>query len=125
MLTTGQDIAIEVTGDGLVLPSREATSLSLATSELIQNAVEHAFIGRERGRIVVRLQAGPDEHAVIVDDDGIGNTREQPPAKGLGLQIVEALVNDDLKGCFELIGAPAGTRAVIRFPNPAGRGVEM
>jgi two-component sensor histidine kinase len=125
MLTGGQDIEIAVTGDGLTLPSREATSLSLATSELVQNAVEHAFAGRERGRIAVQLQAGPDENAVIVVDDGIGNTRAGSPAKGLGLQIVEALVNDDLKGCFELIGSPAGTQAVIRFPSPARRGVEL
>ena len=125
MLTTGQDIAIEVTGDGLVLPSREATSLSLATSELVQNAVEHAFTGRDRGRILVQLQTGPDDNTVIVDDDGIGNTRAQSAAKGLGLQIVETLVSDDLKGCFELIGTPAGTQAIIRFPSPVRRGVEM
>jgi two-component sensor histidine kinase len=125
MLTAGQEIAIAVTGDCLVLPSREATSLSLATSELVQNAVEHAFTGRGSGRILVQLQAGPDESAVIVEDDGIGNTRVGSSPKGLGLQIVETLVSDDLKGSFQLIGSPDGTRAVIRFPSPPSRGVEM
>jgi two-component sensor histidine kinase len=126
MLTTGRGIEIAVTGDHLVLPSREATSLSLATSELVQNAVEHAFAGRASGRVLVQLEAGPSESAVIVQDDGVGNTRAQAPTKGLGLQIVETLVCDDLKGRFELTTLPTGTRAAIRFPTQrlAGPGVK-
>lgn len=125
MLTTppaGQGITIAVTGDRLVLSSREATSLSLATSELVQNAVEHAFAGRESGRILVQLRAGSDECVVSVEDDGVGNTLAQSSTKGLGLQIIEALVHDDLKGRFELMATPAGTQAIIRFPNLAGTG---
>jgi signal transduction protein with GAF and PtsI domain len=121
MLTESHDISIEVTGDRLFLPSREATSLSLATCELIQNAVEHAFIGRDRGRIQVQLQAAPDLCVASVEDDGTG-VQGQPSSKRLGLQIVETLANDDLKGHFELISSPAGTRAVIQFPCPAGGG---
>jgi two-component sensor histidine kinase len=124
MLTAGQGIAIAVTGDRLVLPSREATSLSLATSELVQNAVEHAFVGRDNGRILVQLQVGSTESAVIVEDDGIGNTRTQAPIKGLGLQIVETLVSDDLKGRLELLASPTGTRAIVRFPSLASTGAK-
>ena len=125
MLTEGQGIEIAVTGDRLALPSREATSLALVASELVQNAVEHAFAGRESGRILVQLQVGPGENAVVVQDDGVGNARAQAPTKGLGLQIVEALVHDDLKGRFELIASPVGTRAVIRFPNLASAGAKL
>ena len=124
MFTAGQDIAIAVTGDRLMLPSREATSLSLATSELVQNAVEHAFAGRGSGRILVQLQVEPGECAVVVQDDGIGSLRTPSPTKGLGLQIVEALIRDDLKGHFELSAAPSGTRATIRFPNLASAGAK-
>jgi two-component sensor histidine kinase len=120
MSTAGRGIAIAVKGDCLVLPSREATSLALATSELIQNAVKHAFVGRERGRIHVQLQGGPEENVVTIEDDGIG--RRKTSSKGLGLQIVETLVGDDLKGRFESTSSPAGTRAVIRFPSAAGAG---
>jgi two-component sensor histidine kinase len=124
MLTSGQGIAITVTGDHLVLPSREATSLSLATNELVQNAVEHAFAARDSGRILVQLKVGPGESEVIVEDDGVGSTRTEVPTKGLGLQIVETLVSDDLKGRFELNASPTGTRAVIRFPSPATAGAK-
>jgi two-component sensor histidine kinase len=114
-----------VTGDRLVLPSREATSLSLAASELVQNAVEHAFVGRSTGHIVVQLHLGPgDKNAVIVEDDGVGSAQAQAPIKGLGLQIVETLVNDDLKGNFELVSSPAGTRAIIWFPNLTSPGAK-
>jgi GAF domain-containing protein len=123
MQTTRQSIAIMVNGDCLVLPSREATSLALATSELVQNALKHAFAGRETGKILVQLYDSADEIMVIVEDDGVGNLRRATASKGLGLQIVETLVNDDLKGHFELNPSPIGTKAVIRFQHLASAGV--
>jgi two-component sensor histidine kinase len=122
MLGAGQKIELEVSGDRLILPSREATSLALATSELAQNAIKHAFPGFDRGRIRVLLQAGTEESLVIVEDDGVGNTRPPSSSKGLGLQIVEALVNEDLKGRLEINPSPQGTRAMIHFPSPAAAG---
>jgi two-component sensor histidine kinase len=109
-----------VTGDGLVLPSREATSLALATSELIQNAVKHAFAGRDRGQINVQLHLGAGESEVIVEDDGVGAAQPPTSPGGIGLQLVETLVREDLKGRFDSTASPAGTRAVIRFPGAAG-----
>ncbi len=117
MLGAGKQIQLEVSGDRLVLPSREATSLALATSELVQNALKHAFTGCDSGKVTVRLQAGPQECSVIVEDDGVGSAQPPSTRKGIGLQIVEALVHDDLKGKFELNPSSQGTRAVIRFPG--------
>jgi two-component sensor histidine kinase len=125
MLTAGQSIVIEVTGDRLVLPSREATSLALVASELVQNAIEHAFTGRASGWILVELQVEPDTSTILVEDNGVGNTRAQSPTKGLGLQIVETLVHDDLKGRFELIATSSGTRAAIQFPNVSTTGARL
>ncbi len=123
MLPSGQGITLSVGGDRLVLPSREATSLALATSELVQNAVKHAFPSCESGQVRVRLQAGTGESGecvVIVEDNGAGGARPQATtSKGLGLKIVETLVGEDLKGHFELVTSPEGTRATIRFPIPA------
>lgn len=117
MLSGGQDITITVHGDRLMLPSREATALALATSELVQNAVKHAFVGRASGAIRVQLEATPNENIVTVQDNGIGGGKTPGASKGLGLQIINALVNDDLKGKFELNLSPEGTRAVIHFPK--------
>lgn len=120
MQAGGRGIAIAVTGDGLVLPSREATSLALATSELVQNAVKHAFAGRDRGRIDVQLHLGVGDSEVVVEDDGVGAAHAPASAGGIGLQLVETLVREDLKGRFDSTPSPAGTRAVIRFPAAAG-----
>jgi len=124
MVSPGRSIAITVSGDGLVLPSREATSLALATSELVQNAVKHAFPGRASGCIVVQLEAGKGESAVSVEDDGVGTAQLAKSSRGLGLEIVNALVGDDLKGRLEWATSPAGTRATIRFPSPAATGAK-
>lgn len=123
---SGSELKIElnVSGDRLILPSREATSLTLATSELVQNAIKHAFPGYTRGRIAVLLHAGTDEDQVIVEDDGVGSNRPPSSTKGLGLQIVEALV-EDLKGRLELNPSPQGTRAMILFPSPGNTGGKL
>ena len=88
--------------------------------------MEHAFAGRDNGQILVQLEAATGECAVIVQDDGVGSTLASSSTKGLGLQIVETLVSDDLKGRFELTALPTGTRAAIRFPTQrvAGPGVK-
>ncbi|MEW6366733.1 MAG: GAF domain-containing protein [Acidobacteriota bacterium] len=115
MLVPGQSIEVTVSGDTLVLPSREATSLALAASELLQNAVKHAFVGRSSGRIELRIENSPDENRVVVEDNGVGTARRSTTGGGIGHQIVDALVKDDLKGSFDLSSGPAGTRATIRF----------
>jgi two-component system, sensor histidine kinase PdtaS len=122
MLGSGQQIDLEVHGDRLILPSREATSLSLATSELVQNALKHAFQGCESGRILVLLQAGSEENRVIVEDNGIGDMKPPSSQKGLGLQIVDALVTEDLKGRLEITASTQGTRVAICFhcSSPTG-----
>ncbi|MFN2164715.1 MAG: GAF domain-containing protein, partial [Anaerolineae bacterium] len=68
------DLAVEVAvgGDEVALPSQAATSLALAVNELIQNALEHAFVDRASGSVVVSLQRAPGELRVQVRDDGVG-----------------------------------------------------
>jgi GAF domain-containing protein/anti-sigma regulatory factor (Ser/Thr protein kinase) len=126
---------VSVEGDGLVLPSQAATALALATNELIQNALEHAFVQRESGHVKVLLQDGGDVLTVSVVDDGVGmeTSGEAGPAPGLpnrsgapersadvglGLEIVTTLVTEDLKGSFDLGADESGTRATIRLPRP-------
>jgi signal transduction protein with GAF and PtsI domain len=120
MLRPDLRVAIGVEGESVVLPSRLATSLALVVNELLQNALEHAFVGRERGTVRISLGRGPQEVVVEVTDDGVGLPADRPPS--LGLEIVEALVHDDLHGELEFLrGSPplGGTHVVVRFPQPA------
>jgi two-component sensor histidine kinase len=115
MIAPGKSIAINVEGDALVLPSRAATSLALVTNELLQNALEHAFIGRDTGRVTITLAPTPDAYLVTVADDGVGLPSEIPPS--LGLEIVEALVHDDLKGTITFKRRDDGAQVEIRLPR--------
>jgi GAF domain-containing protein/anti-sigma regulatory factor (Ser/Thr protein kinase) len=109
------DLQVEVIvqGDEVSLPSQEATSLALAVNELIQNALEHAFMGRTRGCVVVSLRRAPGELAIEVQDDGVG--LPDLSARQLGLEIVETLVREDLQGNWSLTGNQ-GTTAQITIP---------
>ena len=106
-------IQVSVSGDDVALPSQAATSLALAVNELIQNALEHAFTGRTQGRLDVALRRSPGTLMVEVRDDGVGLGDD--PARRLGLEIVDALVNDDLRGAWSL-GGREGTTARIEIP---------
>ena len=63
---------VAVSGDDIELPSQAATALALATNELIQNALEHAFVGRNVGTVRVELAEREEMLTVSVTDDGVG-----------------------------------------------------
>lgn len=106
-------LEVVVRGDEIALPSREATALTLAVNELVQNALKHAFTGRESGRIAVTLERLPAGFRVAVEDDGVGLMAEAMAPEGLGLQIIETLVTQDLGGELTIEPTDGGTRAVI------------
>jgi signal transduction protein with GAF and PtsI domain len=110
-------VRVMVTGDEIALPSREATALTVAVNELAQNALKHAFAGREGGKVTITLQRRAPGFEVAVEDDGIGLTAEAATPGGLGLQIIEALVCQDLGGELIVEQAEQGTRAVIAVEN--------
>lgn len=112
-----QHIELTVRGESLMLPSRIATALCVVVNELVQNSLEHAFGNQETGTIEITLGRSPEDLIVLVRDDGLG--LPDPIEHNLGLQIVETLVGDDLRGKFELHRLPNGTEACVRFPRRA------
>jgi len=115
------EVEVSVEGDEVALPSQMATSLALVVNELIQNALEHAFVDRTQGRVVVSLCQGPAERLIVeVRDDGVGlrstaSAVSDRSARQLGLEIVETLVCEDLHGEWLLTGN-GGTTARITVP---------
>jgi two-component system, sensor histidine kinase PdtaS len=104
-----------------LLPAQQATSCALIINELVQNAVEHAFVGLPGGSIVVRLAEQGDSLYIDIQDDGRGLPEDFDTVGqgGLGLQIVRSLVREDLKGEFELLRKTTGdgVHAVVSFPK--------
>lgn len=90
------------TGRFGVVRAEDATPLALVITELVTNAVEHGLAGRA-GEVEVDAHRDGQWLTVRVRDDGVGVAGLQPgaavpPAAGLGTQIVQALVQSDLRG---------------------------
>ena len=118
-------IELEVTGPSVYLPGQRATICALAINELVQNAFEHAFEHKDEGRVAVSLAEDGDRLSVSVRDDGDGLPEGFDLARdgSLGLRIVQSLVQDDLKGTFELRGNE-GVEAVAVFSKSTLGGVD-
>ena len=114
-------IEIKVTGATGPLGADIATPLAVTLTELIQNAVEHAFPHQGSGTIGVELTREDGVIEAVVWDDGVGMTETEGSTAGsnLGLQIVRSLVGE-LGGEFELV-SDGGTRARIRLPVNDGQ----
>ena len=109
-----RQISISVTGSTGPLRAVIATPLAVTLTELIQNAVEHAFPESRSGSIAIELSATESEVAAVVADDGIGISGDIDEVARLGLQIVRSLV-EELNGKF-LITTDGGTRVEVRIP---------
>ena len=91
-----------------------ATPLAVTTTELLQNAVEHAFPEGHGGTIGVELGREDAHFVIVVWDDGTGLPEQPAEGSKLGLQIVRSLVQE-LGGSVTLT-SQNGTRAEIRVP---------
>jgi two-component sensor histidine kinase len=105
-----------LSGSGGDLPSAVATPLALVLAELCQNAVDHAF-GNGGGSVTVQLARNGRTFRMAVVDDGTGlpSGFSLEDVSNLGLQIVRALVEQELGGRIT-IGSAAGTRVEIAIP---------
>ncbi len=111
-----RQIRVSVQGDEVAMPSQAATSVALVVNELLQNALEHAFPHQARGEVVVSLHRRPGELLIQVEDNGVGLS--EGSSRHLGLEIVETLVREDLRGEWSL-SVDGGTAARITVPLDA------
>ncbi|MDV6011588.1 histidine kinase N-terminal domain-containing protein [Haloechinothrix sp. LS1_15] len=96
-----------------------ATPLVMVLSELVQNAVEHAFPGGSGGTVVVHAHRTARWLDVAISDNGKGLPAgfSVESANGLGLQIVRTLVESELRGSLSVRARqPKGTEASLRIP---------
>lgn len=91
-----------VSGEVFFLDCDRATTLALVINELVQNALEHAFINRDKGMINITILSLEDKHLrIIFRDNGVGFDEKEVNDQGLGLQIVKMLVKEKLRGTIE------------------------
>lgn len=123
-LAPDKQITLRIEGPPIYLPSQQATACALVANELLLNALEHAFEGRDTGTVMLALTDEGNQVIMEVTDDGVGlpEAAGPDPSASLGLTIVRTLVHGDLKGRFEMQRATPGTRAVVTFKKdlPSG-----
>ncbi|TVS78319.1 sensor histidine kinase [Mycobacterium helveticum] len=113
-------IRINRVGDLGVLDSDRATALIMVITELVQNAIEHAFDPAvQEGSVTIRAERSARWLDVVVHDDGRGLPEgfSLEKSDSLGLQIVRTLVSAELDGTLGMRdGAERGTDVVLRVP---------
>jgi two-component sensor histidine kinase len=139
-VVSSRPVSFSVEGELGDVPADVATPLAVVLAELLQNAVEHAFLGSEPdgpagvvspvspvapvGHVGVRLEADGNRLTVVVRDDGTGLPEgfDIDRTQSLGLSIVRDLVRSQLDGTIAMddrhAGEPGrtGTTVVIELP---------
>lgn len=116
MVEPNKAIKGEIRGQDLYLSGNQASNVSLCITELIQNALEHAFVFRKNGNIIVTLKQINREVIITVEDDGVGLSGKKSKPGSLGLEIIQMITTESLKGSFKLESHTYGSVAEIRFP---------
>jgi two-component sensor histidine kinase len=108
-IAAGAPVPVTVEAEPAAFDTATAQKLGLVANELITNAFQHGA-----SPIVVRL-THDDKTRLQVDDRGSGPSGV---VTGLGLELVRRMVEQGLRGRFELAAlSGGGTRAEVVFPG--------
>ena len=108
-------ISLKVCGDGGNATSRQAECLGLIVTELVMNALKHAFPNdTSDGRIAVQYDTAGTNWRLSVTDNGIGRPDGvfAQEKTGLGTSIVKALAQQ-LDAHVETLAGPKGTSVSV------------
>jgi two-component system, sensor histidine kinase PdtaS len=112
--------SIHVTGDASTVAADTSVSLGLIVTELVINALKHAFPGGRAGNITIDYQSSGPDWTLAVNDDGVGMHSETAGATpGLGTSIIEALAKQ-LHARVQVADAGPGTAVSIVHTLLAG-----
>jgi PAS domain S-box-containing protein len=102
MIGDSRPISVKVEADAGAVASSEAVSMGLVTTELVINALKHAFPNGTAGEILISYAVDEANWRLSVSDNGAGLHRDGSGHvhTGLGSSIVKALA-DQLKASVE------------------------
>jgi two-component sensor histidine kinase len=116
MIGDTRPVSMKVVGEGGYATSREAESLGLIVTELVLNALKHAFPDGDKidSRISVAYEVDGTNWKLSVADNGVGKPDGvfAQSKIGLGSGIVKALAQQ-LGATVETVAGPAGTSVAI------------
>ena len=125
MIGDSRPISLKVNSDGGHASSREAESLGLIVTELVMNALKHAYPDEKaKGQITVAYDIAGTNWRLSVSDDGIGKPDGvfAQAKSGLGTGIVKAL-SQQLDAQVETLAGPSGTIVSVTHATFAAKAV--
>jgi PAS domain S-box-containing protein len=103
---------------GLTMATDQAVALLLMTTELLTNALKHAYPDSNKGTVRIGV-SGAQRHLLLqVDDDGRGLPTNFDPrgGSGLGMKIVQGLIAQ-LGGELQIEAQTIGAHFRVRLPR--------
>ena len=121
MIGDTRPIVLKVVVEAGTASSREAESLGLIVTELVMNALKHAFQGDKlAGQITVTYTRGGTDWKLSIADNGVGKIDGvlAYEKSGLGTGIIKAL-SSQLDAQVETLTGPEATVSTPHTTSPA------
>ena len=119
MIHDSSKLSLAVTVDDSAVSADVSISLGLIVTELVINALKHAFPRERAGKIKVDYHSRGPNWTLSVGDDGVGMPADGAGVKpGLGTNIVQALAKQ-LHANITIAGANPGTTVSISHAHIA------
>ncbi len=115
MIGGRKPITVKVTGGGGSVTPDEAIGLGLITTELVINALKHAF-PKGKGQVTVTYESQKNKWKLSIGDDGVGLKSNSARDEGLGTSIVESLAVQ-LDAEVSRISTERGTVVSVSHPR--------
>ena len=113
MIREKRPLTIAVIADKAIVSSHQAVSLGLIVTELVINALKHAFPNDRDGKVVVSYQGQGAGWTLSVADDGVGRQPASPTARvGIGASLIDAMARQ-LDASVVMSDAAPGARVEI------------
>jgi two-component sensor histidine kinase len=113
MIRDHNQLSLDVSVDESTTSADVSVSLGLIVTELVINALKHAFPGDRGGKITVDYHSHGPNWTLSVTDNGVGMPGDAASAKpGLGTSIVQALTRQ-LHAVIKVADASPGTAVSI------------
>jgi two-component sensor histidine kinase len=125
MIGDRDQLSLEVRSDDSVTEAGVSVSLGLIVTELVINALKHAFPDHRAGKITVGYTAKGADWTLSVSDNGVGMPDRAASAEpGLGASIIEALARQ-LDADVQVDDAHPGTSVCIVHASSWPRALQL
>jgi PAS domain S-box-containing protein len=108
---------VALTGPEVLMPPKQAVSLTLALHELFTNALKYGALSNDGGRVALTWQTGEGTLRLAWTESG-GPPVTAPAHRGFGTVLIERALTHDCNATVRLAYPPDGLTCSIEMPLP-------